>query len=297
MPRFREGGVRACVGFRVAIGDQRLDDRPRMGRDPAVAPRNDPDRLEPRLGRPASQGSVRTSAAVNQFLDQYGVLDADYEQAAKNDERILAVLSPTRQTKFVGGQCYGHYQIPRTDAPKALIRGILLVPVRSRLPQRCSRGAPRCERAVQTVSCARDQRRQAATAGGVPKRRLPQRAISARSMACQTGKRRVLQVESLASLLTTERRQLNHYLAEEGQCKKHPDTNGRVRTLLEGCPARHCLGQTDRRQSDRADGLATVSRVSDQSPDAGRYTRCITEHARESMPIELLAPSLARHKS
>ena len=70
----------------------------------------DPDHLEPRLGRPASQGCIRISAAMNRFLDRYGVLDADYEQAAKNDERILAVLSPDRQTKLVGGQCYGHYQ-------------------------------------------------------------------------------------------------------------------------------------------------------------------------------------------
>ena len=63
----------------------------------------DPDYLEPRLGRPASQGCIRISAAMNRFLDRYGVLDADYEQAAKNDERILAVLSPDRQPTWLAG--------------------------------------------------------------------------------------------------------------------------------------------------------------------------------------------------
>jgi len=40
---------------------------------------------------------------MNRFLDRYGVLDADYEQAAKNDERILAVLSPDRQPTWLAG--------------------------------------------------------------------------------------------------------------------------------------------------------------------------------------------------
>jgi hypothetical protein len=40
----------------------------------------DPDYLEQRLGRPASQGCVRVPAAMNRFLDMHGVLDADYER-------------------------------------------------------------------------------------------------------------------------------------------------------------------------------------------------------------------------
>ncbi|MDP2065788.1 MAG: L,D-transpeptidase [Burkholderiaceae bacterium] len=41
----------------------------------------DPDTLEPRLGRPESKGCIRIAATLNVFLDRYGVLDADYEQA------------------------------------------------------------------------------------------------------------------------------------------------------------------------------------------------------------------------
>lgn len=37
----------------------------------------DPDYLEPLLGRPASKGCVRVAAAMNRFLDHYGLLDAD----------------------------------------------------------------------------------------------------------------------------------------------------------------------------------------------------------------------------
>lgn len=60
----------------------------------------DPDYLEQRLGHPASQGCVRISAAMNRFLDEYGVLDADYEHAARDDDRFRALLlrdrNPTR---------------------------------------------------------------------------------------------------------------------------------------------------------------------------------------------------------
>lgn len=48
----------------------------------------DPDYLEQRLGRPASQGCVRVPAAMNRFLDIHGVLDADYERAARDDVRF-----------------------------------------------------------------------------------------------------------------------------------------------------------------------------------------------------------------
>jgi len=42
----------------------------------------DPDYLEQRLGRPASKGCVRIPAAMNRYLDHYGVLDAEYEREA-----------------------------------------------------------------------------------------------------------------------------------------------------------------------------------------------------------------------
>ncbi len=63
----------------------------------------DPDRLEQRLGRPASQGCVRVSAALNRFLDRHGVLDADYERAAREDRRFRALLPPDRTPGPLGG--------------------------------------------------------------------------------------------------------------------------------------------------------------------------------------------------
>ena len=63
----------------------------------------DPDRLEQRLGRPASQGCVRVSAAMNRFLDRHGVLDADYERAAHDDRRFRALLPPDRAPGPLGG--------------------------------------------------------------------------------------------------------------------------------------------------------------------------------------------------
>ena len=56
----------------------------------------DPDYLEPRLGHPASKGCVRIPAAMNRFLDRHGVLDREYETAAKVDPRFRALLLPNR---------------------------------------------------------------------------------------------------------------------------------------------------------------------------------------------------------
>ena len=39
----------------------------------------DPDLLEQRLGRPDSEGCIRIPAAMNRFLDRYGVIDAQLE--------------------------------------------------------------------------------------------------------------------------------------------------------------------------------------------------------------------------
>lgn len=55
----------------------------------------DPDTLEPRLGRPESKGCIRIAATLNVFLDRYGVLDADYEQALARG-RSLWVLRADR---------------------------------------------------------------------------------------------------------------------------------------------------------------------------------------------------------
>lgn len=63
----------------------------------------DPDYLERRLGRPASKGCVRIPAAMNRFLDHHGILDADYERAAKDDPRFEALLLPDRTPTPLAG--------------------------------------------------------------------------------------------------------------------------------------------------------------------------------------------------
>jgi len=48
----------------------------------------DPYQLEQRLGTRASKGCIRIPASLNVFLDRYGVLDADYEQALATGARL-----------------------------------------------------------------------------------------------------------------------------------------------------------------------------------------------------------------
>lgn len=56
----------------------------------------DPDRLEPRLGRPESKGCIRIPATLNDFLDRHGLLDADYLQAQARGEPLW-ILRADRQ--------------------------------------------------------------------------------------------------------------------------------------------------------------------------------------------------------
>jgi hypothetical protein len=63
----------------------------------------DPDKLEQRIGRPASQGCIRVSATMNRFLDRHGVLDTDYERAAVSDIRFRALLLPGRDPSPLSG--------------------------------------------------------------------------------------------------------------------------------------------------------------------------------------------------
>ena len=64
----------------------------------------DPEYLERRIGHPASKGCVRIPAAMNRFLDRYGVLDADYERIAKSDVRYAALLLPDRRPTPLAGE-------------------------------------------------------------------------------------------------------------------------------------------------------------------------------------------------
>jgi hypothetical protein len=57
----------------------------------------DPDQLEQRLGTIQSEGCVRIPASLNRFIDRYGLLDAEYEDAAEGGQR-LKVLRADRET-------------------------------------------------------------------------------------------------------------------------------------------------------------------------------------------------------
>ncbi len=63
----------------------------------------DPDYLEQRLGHPASEGCVRIPAAMDRFLDMHGVLDADYERAARDDARLDSILPRDRTPTPLAG--------------------------------------------------------------------------------------------------------------------------------------------------------------------------------------------------
>lgn len=48
----------------------------------------DPEVLEQRLGSPQSKGCIRIPATLNQLVDHYGVLDAEYERLAREGRRL-----------------------------------------------------------------------------------------------------------------------------------------------------------------------------------------------------------------
>ncbi len=79
----------------------------------------DPDVLERRLGRPASQGCVRLSSDMNRFLDYHGVIDADYEHAALTDIRYRALLLPDRKPTPLAGNAL--VVVDSSEAPRLAI--------------------------------------------------------------------------------------------------------------------------------------------------------------------------------
>jgi hypothetical protein len=62
----------------------------------------DPDVLEPRLGSAASSGCIRISASLNQFLDKYGLLDADYEAALERGVELWMLPRDRTPTPWSG---------------------------------------------------------------------------------------------------------------------------------------------------------------------------------------------------
>jgi hypothetical protein len=107
---FNENGIRGLglkgmrvwdFGWQTAVKGWRADREP--GDIRLLLHATDPDFLEQRLGRPASQGCVRVPAAMNRFLDRHGVLDASYEQAARTDGRIREILPVDRRPTPLAG--------------------------------------------------------------------------------------------------------------------------------------------------------------------------------------------------
>ena len=62
----------------------------------------DPDVLEPQLGRPRSKGCVRIPASLDAFLDRYGMLDADYEQAIAAGQEFWQLPRAREITRWPG---------------------------------------------------------------------------------------------------------------------------------------------------------------------------------------------------
>lgn len=63
---------------------------------------SDPKQGEERLGKVDSKGCVRVSAKMNRFLDQFGILDAEYE-ARSSEKRVSRLLKKDRTpVKYAG---------------------------------------------------------------------------------------------------------------------------------------------------------------------------------------------------
>ena len=92
----------------------------------------DPGLLENRLGSVQSKGCIRIPASLNRLLDQYGVLDADYEQAQREGANLW-VLQPGREPVLFPGRYVivvdsGRAQRPPWSPAPRLPRGKTLAP-------------------------------------------------------------------------------------------------------------------------------------------------------------------------
>ena len=58
--------------------------------------------LEPRLGLAASKGCIRIPATLNGFIDRYGLLDADYEQALARGKTLWMLRADRRPIAWPG---------------------------------------------------------------------------------------------------------------------------------------------------------------------------------------------------
>ncbi|MBE7366043.1 L,D-transpeptidase [Ramlibacter pallidus] len=120
---FNENGIRGygAKGMRVFdLGWQRV---PKGWGDGAVVEMRlqmhatDPDVLEQRLGSPQSKGCIRIPATLNRLLDHHGVLDAEYERAAR-EGRTMWVLQDDRDVVPDAGRYVVVVDSGRQDRPQ-----------------------------------------------------------------------------------------------------------------------------------------------------------------------------------
>ena len=62
----------------------------------------DADRLEPKLGTAQSKGCIRIPASLNEFIDRYGVLDADYLDKLVKGSRFWVLRNDRTPTPWSG---------------------------------------------------------------------------------------------------------------------------------------------------------------------------------------------------
>ena len=62
----------------------------------------DPDLLEIRMGSAQSKGCIRIPTTLNAFIDHYGILDADYEQAMSEGQTFWVLAKTREPTPFSG---------------------------------------------------------------------------------------------------------------------------------------------------------------------------------------------------
>lgn len=87
-----------------------------MGEMRLLVHATDPVHLERRLGSAQSKGCIRIPASLNRLIDQYGLLDADYERALA-EGRTLWVLRPQRQPTPWSGRYLIVLDSNRTERP------------------------------------------------------------------------------------------------------------------------------------------------------------------------------------
>lgn len=62
----------------------------------------DPDYLEQHLGKAWSKGCIRIPTTLNTFIDRYGLLDADYEQALAQGKKLWVIRTDRIPTPWSG---------------------------------------------------------------------------------------------------------------------------------------------------------------------------------------------------